>query len=71
MIGTFDNVLSNEVGTKLFEERLIKALIEHFDTDIIVIEAIPDLFDGNPEHQMGVFVDASHYDLRIIETWIV
>jgi mannose/fructose-specific phosphotransferase system component IIA len=69
MIGTIDNVTNNKVGKQLFEERLTKALEEHFDADVDILE-IPDLFAGSPYEDMIITVEGEEYKIRILETWI-
>jgi len=70
MIGTIDNVTNDRIGRNLFKDRLIVALQEHFDTEDIIIEEIPDLFAGSPYEDISVDIDMITYEIRIIETWI-
>jgi len=70
MVGTIDNVTNDRIGKNLFKDRLIVALQEHFDTEDILLNEIPDLFAGSAYEDMQIEVDTVVYEIRIIETWI-
>lgn len=70
MVGTIDNVTGDRIGKNLFEERLVAALQEHFDTPDILLGEIPDLFTGSAYEDVSIEVDAICYEIRIMETWI-
>jgi len=66
MIGVIGNVST----VQEFKERFLELVADHFDTDDISFNEMPNIFEYTPQWTVGMGIDGSDYKIKILETWI-
>ena len=70
IVGVIQNIPKSDTGIQSFNERLKKAVSDHFDVDDFNIDvvSIEDIFDYKPK-EVSIEIDGMNYFVEIQETF--